>query len=54
MLNDKIIYKNKFVKKFEEKKSESAIVNLINILLEIWDRDSATKKKAGQTMKLRA
>jgi hypothetical protein len=40
--------------KLYEKKSKTTMINLINLLFEIWDRDNSTIKKTQQTMKLEA
>jgi hypothetical protein len=46
--------KNKTVKTNWGQKSESTIVNLTNLLPEIWDWDNITERKVEQKMNLRA
>jgi low temperature requirement protein LtrA len=47
MLKSEIVKKNSnFIKKIE-----TTVVNLTNLLLEIWDRNNSSKRKMQQTMK---
>jgi len=47
MLKSEIVKKNSnFIKKIE-----TTVVNLINLLLEIWDQNNSSKRKMQQTMK---